>query len=584
MYETSGHSDGPHSLEDGLLAALLPAFEAVGGKPADPVLRRSGRCDYQANGALSLARRLGTDPYQVASRVADLVRTADRDRLFREIEVAKGGFVNLTVREEALEHFLRRTADDPLLGIRPAAVAQTIVVDYSHPNAAKEMHVGHLRTTIIGDALVRLLTRLGHRIVRRNHIGDWGTPFGMLIEHLRDIGADATAAQLSVGDLNGFYRAAREKFDADPGFADRSRARVVTLQGGDQESRDLWRLLVDQSIVYFQTVYEKLDVTLEPADIFGESSYNPMLAGVVEDLRATGDLVESEGALCCFPPGFLGRGGEPLPLIVRKSDGGYGYAATDLAAVRDRIGNLGADRILYVVGAPQREHLAMCFAVAHGAGWVPENVEIEHVEFGSVLGPDRRPFRTRAGVSVRLIDLLDEAVHRADAVVQEKNPALEADERAAVARAVGIGAVKYAELSVDRVRDYVFEWSRMLSFDGNTGPYLQYAFVRACSVLRKNSGETGALGALTDPRERRLALALLGYGAAVAEAVHYYAPHRLCSHLHEIAGCFTAFYESCPILGAEDDVRRSRLGLTELTARVLRDGLGLLGIATPERL
>lgn len=571
-----------NSLEELLTSAARLGFAAVsGGRMTDPVLRRSTRCDYQMNGALALARLLSIDPREAATRVMDSV---DLGQFVKHVEIAPSGFINLTVRDELLSRLVNEQVADPALGVPAAPMARRVVVDYSHPNVAKEMHVGHLRTTIIGDAIVRVLQRVGHTVIKRNHIGDWGTPFGMLVEHLLDIGEESTAELLSMGDLNGFYRAAREKFDSDPDFARRSRSRVVSLQSGDERSLALWRVLVDQSVGYFQQVYAKLGVLLRPEDVVGESSYNTMLPSVAADLAAVGLVVESDGALCCFPNGFVTRDGDPLPLIVRKSDGGYGYAATDLAALRNRAGALRADEILYVVGAPQREHLAMCIAVAREAGWVPPSVRTAHVAFGSVLGPDHRPFRTRAGGSIRLIDLLDEAVDKAGQVVREKNPALGSDAHEAIAEAVGIGAIKYAELSIDRVKDYVFDWSHMLSFEGNTGPYLQYAHVRARSLLRKAGSPGEAAIIVRAAEERKLALTLLEYGKAVAETISDYAPSKLCTYLHGVAEAFAAFYESCPILKAAPDVRESRLALTAATATLLEDGLGLLGIAAPEHL
>jgi arginyl-tRNA synthetase len=563
-------------------AAFEPAIiEVSGGTLSDPVLRRSSRCDYQVNGALLVARTLSEDPYEAATRILQI---ADLDGIVDRSEIAPNGFINLTIRDDLISNLLAEQVSDPRLGVHLAAVPMTIVVDYSHPNVAKEMHVGHLRTTIIGDALVRILQHLGHKIIKENHIGDWGTPFGMLIEHLLDIGEASAAQLLSMGDLNGFYRSAREKFDMNADFASRSRQRVVALQSGDQQSTALWRVLVDQSTAYFQHVYDQLGVLLRPEDIVGESFYNDLLPGVVFGLRQVGLLSDSQGALCCFPDGFTARNGDPLPVIVQKSDGGYGYAATDLAALRDRVSRLEADEILYVVGAPQREHLAMCIAVAREAGWVPEDVDTKHVAFGSVLGPDRRPFRTRAGGSVRLIDLLDEAVEKAGAVVREKNPSLTDREQQKVARAVGMGAIKYAELSIDRIKDYVFDWSHMLSFEGNTGPYLQYAYARARSVLRKAGHDAQRPVHIGHPAERSLALTLLEYGRAVAETAEGHTPHKLCNYLYKVGEGFATFYESCPILKEEKDIRDSRLALTEATTLVLRDGLALLGIQVLERL
>jgi arginyl-tRNA synthetase len=577
----------------GLLAALAsllqPAFDTL-APGTDPVLRPSGQTgvDFQANGSLPLAKRLGLAPADLAAQV---VAAADLAGVAAHVEVAPKGFINLTLEDAWLADRLLEATADPRLGRSLAPVALTVVVDYSAPNVAKEMHAGHVRTTIIGDALCRLLADAGHRVVRENHIGDWGTPFGMLIEHLVDIGEQAGLAELSVGDLNGFYQQARTAFDASPEFQERSRARVVLLQSGDAETLRLWRLLVDQSIAYFTEVYDKLGVLLEPADVVGESFYNDLLPVVVAELDARGLLVDSEGARCVFPDGFRNREGEPLPVIVQKSDGGYGYAATDLAAVRDRFGRLGADLALYVVGAPQALHFSMVFAVGRSAGWVPEGKEPVHVAFGNMLGPDRRMFRTRAGDVVKLAELADEAVERAAAAVADKNPELDASERAAVAAAVGVGAIKYADLATDRVRDYVFDWDRMLAFEGNTAPYLQYAHARIHSIFRRGELEMGhyrsgaVTPAVTEPAERALAVALLGFDTAVAATLDTYSPHKLCTYLFDVAGVFTTFYERCPVLRAEDRaVRDGRLVLCALTAAVLEAGLGLLGISAPTRM
>jgi arginyl-tRNA synthetase len=426
------------------------------------------------------------------------------------------------------------------------------------------MHVGHLRSTVIGDAAARLLDWLGHDVRRANHLGDWGTPFGMLVEHLVDTGAG------TVDDLNGFYRAARARFDADAGFRDRSRRRVVALQGGDTETLALWRRLVDESQRHFLAVYGRLGVTLTAPDFRGESSYQDMLAGVVDDLDAQGLLRVSDGALCAFPPGFTGRSGEPLPLIVRKSDGGFGYAATDLAALRHRVGDLGATRLLYVVGAPQAMHFAMVYAVARQAGWLPDGVAWEHVAFGSILGPDGRMFRSRAGESVSLAALLDDAVQRATALTGDP----------AVAEAVGIGAVKYADLSADRLSDYVFDFDRMLALTGDTGPYLQYAHARARSILDRAAAAPGRIR-LTDPAERALALELLAFAPMVGQVAGSLEFHRLAAHLYTVATAFSAFFVRCPVRTAPPGVRESRLALCDLTARTLREGLGLLGIGAP---
>ena len=469
------------------------------------------------------------------------------------------------------------------LGIPLAPDAGVVVVDYSAPNVAKEMHVGHLRSTVIGDALCRLLDVTGSTVIRRNHVGDWGTPFGMLIEHLIDLGETEAVAGLSMGDLNSFYAQARRKFDADEVFQDRSRRRVVALQGGDEETLRYWRILVAESVTYFDAVYRELGVQLDEADVVGESSYNPLLDAVVTDLDEAGLLVESDGAACVFPPGFTNREGEPLPLIVRKSDEGYGYAATDLAAIRDRIDTLGADRILYVVGAPQAQHLEMCFAVARMAGWLPEGTEAVHVAFGSVLGSDRKMFKSREGDTVKLKDLLDEGVERARAALAERGAT---EDLEVIARQVAMGAIKFADLSTDRQRDYIFEWDRMLAFEGATGPYLQYAHARICSIFRR-ADATARPGAvrLVEPAERALGRHLVALPDAVEATLESLSPSKLCTYLYELAQRYTTFYESCPVLKASEPwLVASRLTLCQLTAATLELGLGLLGIEAPERM
>lgn len=570
-----------------LAERLSPVFADLAGAPADPVVRPSDHADAQVNGALPLAKALGRNPREVAQHVADAASTALGD-MVSAIEVAGPGFLNLTFSAQFLAESARDLAIDPHLGVAQQ-IPRTVVVDYSAPNVAKEMHVGHLRSTVIGDALVRVLEAQGHRVIRENHIGDWGTPFGMLIEHLHDLGEDAAAHELSVGDLDGFYKAARQKFDGDEAFADRARRRVVLLQGGDADTLRLWRLLVAESTRYFDAVYQRLGVRLTPEDIMGESAYNPLLPAVVERLDALGLLQTSDGAEVVFPPGFTNRDGDPLPLIIRKGDGGYNYATSDLACVIDRVERLGADRCLYVVGAPQAQHLTMVFAVSAQAGWVPDGVQLEHVAFGSVLGSDRKMLKSRAGDTVKLAALLDEAVDRAAAAVAEKNPGLDADARSVVARSVGMGAVKYADLSTDRIKDYVFDWDRMLAFDGNTAPYLQYAHARICSIFRRAGLQRhdvrGALPSLGEPAERELTLTLLGFDAAVRDTAERCSPHRLCTYLYDLASAFTTFYEQCPVLKADDaEVRTGRLVLCDATAQVLARGLDLLGIDAPEQM
>ena len=564
---------------------LATAFDAVAGRPVDPVVRASDHADAQANGALALAKELRRNPREVAQAVVD---AADLGDVCREVAIAGPGFINLTFAESFLSAALVAVANDPRLGRGRAEEPERVVVDYSHPNVAKEMHVGHLRTTMIGDALVRMLVDAGHTVIRENHIGDWGTPFGMLIEHLVDVGEADAARVLSVGDLDSFYRAARAKFDTDEDFRDRARGRVVALQSGDPETLRLWTRLVEESTRYFDAVYNRLGVLLDDADLMGESAYNDLLPEVVRRLDAAGVLVESDGAEVVFPRGFTKRDGQPLPLIVRKADGGFNYAATDLATVIDRVERLKATLLLYVVGAPQALHLQMVFAVAEQVGWLHPPTRAVHVPFGNVLDTDHKMLRSRSGAAVKLIELLDEAVERAERAVAEKNPDLPSDERAAVARAVGIGAVKYADLSTDRIKDYVFDWDRMLSFDGNTGPYLQYAHARIRSIFRRAGLDGTGLGDVTPildaPAERALALALLGFEAAVRETLERWAPHRLCAYLFDLASTFTDFYEACPVLRSDEPLRSSRLALADLTARILASGLGLLGIDAPERM
>ncbi|MDG4804181.1 arginine--tRNA ligase [Micromonospora sp. WMMD980] len=570
-------------LEKMLSDRLAPAFAAVAGVPVDPVVRRSQHADFQSDAALALARRLGRPPRAIAAEVRDRAELAD---LCTSVEVSGPGFLNLTVADRALGHLVSTLAADSRLGVPVVAEPETVVVDYSAPNVAKEMHVGHLRSTVIGDAAARLLEWLGHRVRRANHLGDWGTPFGMLIEHLVDRGEAEAAQELSMGDLDAFYTAARAKFDHDEAFRERSRLRVVALQGGDPATVRLWRLLVAQSESYFLTVYDLLDVTLSRADFRGESSYHDLLAPTVAELDRRGLLRRSDGADCVFPPGSVGRDGEPLPLIVRKSDGGYGYPATDLAALRHRTGTLGATRLLYVVGSPQRRHFEMVFATAAQAGWLAAPARAEHVGFGSILGPDGRMLRSRAGGAVKLVGLLTEAVQRATALARERNPELGEAEAAEVGRAVGIGAIKYADLSGDRHKDYVLDWERMLALDGNTAPYLQYAYSRIRSIFRRAgvAARPDAAVAPAEPAERALAIELLGFPAVVDEVAGSLEFHHLAAYLHRLASAFSAFYERCPVLRSAGPVLQSRLALCDVTARVLHQGLHLLGIRTPERL
>ncbi|WP_017592060.1 arginine--tRNA ligase [Nocardiopsis potens] len=550
----------------------------------DPVIRPSQFADYQANAALALAKRLGRKPREAA---AEIVERLDVGDVCREVEISGPGFINLTLRDDWIADQAQALLSDARLGV-PVQERQNIPIDYSAPNVAKEMHVGHLRTTVVGDALARTLEFLGHNVVRQNHIGDWGTPFGMLIEHLLDVGEDSEEAAHLKTDPNTFYQAAREKFDSDEEFSARARKRVVSLQAGDPETLRIWQGLIDLSKAYFNRVYSTLDVTLADADLAGESMYNDMLEEVCRELEEKGLAVTSEGALCVFLDGFTGREGKPVPLIVRKSDGGYGYATTDLATIRYRVSELKADRVLYVVGAPQNLHFRMVWETARLAGWIPDGVEPVHVQIGNVLGSDGKILRTRSGRPIRLMELLDEAVQRAGAVVDGSRPDLDAETRAGIARQVGIGAVKYADLSVSHDTEYVFDFDRMLALTGNTGPYLQYAQARLRSIFRRGGADpanpAGTI-AVGEPAERDLALALLGFGPTVALVGDELAPHRLCGYLFDLAQTLTAFYEHCPVLSADTPERReSRLALCAAALRILVQGLDLLGVEAPEQM
>jgi len=553
---------------------------------ADPQVRRSDRADMQADLAMRLARRAKRAPRAIADAIAAAIPPND---LIERIEVANPGFLNVSLRAEWLGAAASATAASERLAVPLAEAPDRVVIDYSHPNVAKEMHVGHLRSTVIGDALARLLEWRGHEVIRQNHIGDWGTPFGMLIEHLVDLGEAQAEAELGIGELAVFYKAAATKFKEDASFAERSRKRVVALQAGDEQTLKQWRLLVDLSMRYFEAVYAKLGVTLEHGDIAGESFYNDRLAPLANELEASGYARISDGALCAFPAGYVNREGAPLGLIVRKSDGGFGYAATDLAAIRYRLQELRATRILYVVGAPQANHLAMIFKVAAESKWLVPPSRAEHIGFGSVLGTDKRMFKSRSGDTVRLVDVIDEAIDRAEAVARDKakDSKEQIDEAALeeIARMVGVGAIKYADLSSDRVKDYVFDLDRMVAFEGNTAGYCQYAYARARSVIRKAEGlPAEARIVVAEPAERELVLAVLGFGGIVRDVERTLEPHRLVNYLYALASTFTSFYDACPILKAEPPLRASRLALTNLAARTLSCGLDLLGISVPDRM
>jgi len=579
----------PRNLLAARLQAAVTAAFGADFAAVHPMVRRSEHADYQADLAMGLAKTLKRAPRQVADAV---VAKLDVVGICERVEIAGPGFINLTLEPEFLAQEVGVLARDRRLGVPAAERRDKVIIDYSAPNVAKEMHVGHLRSTIIGDALGRTLEYLGHEVVRQNHVGDWGTPFGMLIEHLVDLGRGETGGSDSdVGQLSEFYRNARVKFDNDAAFAERARQRVVLLQSGDAHTLKLWQELIDVSKRHFNASYAKLGVLLRDEHLRGESFYNPMLQEIVDELQNSGLAKMNDGALCVFVPGFTNRDNEPLPLIVRKQDGGFGYAATDLAALRYRTQALSGTRLLYVVGSPQTQHLAMVFAVGALAGWLKPPARAEHVAFGSILGEDKKMLKTRSGDSVALSELLDEAVDRADAELARREPDLDAHVRAALAPKIGIGAVKYADLANDRIKDYVFDWDRMLAAEGRTGPYLQYAHARIHSIFRR-AAEAGVVRpsssaaiALGEPAERALALELLGFGAAVAEAGESLRPHRLAGYVYDLASAFTAFFESCPVLRAPDDATRtSRLALCDVTASVLERGLDLLGIEAPERM
>lgn len=569
-----------------LSTLLAPLFaELNGGEAADPTVRPSDRADAQVNGALALAKRVGANPRDLAQQVVD---SGLLNEVAASLEVAGPGFINVTFSEAFLAEQLAAVAADERLGVAPAADTKTVVIDYSAPNVAKEMHVGHLRSTVIGDSLVRLHEFLGHEVIRENHIGDWGRPFGMLIEHLLDLGEDVASDGLSQGDLDGFYKQANAKFKDSEQFQERSRARVVLLQNGDEPTLVLWRRLVEMSNNYFNQVYTKLDVLLTDDDLAGESRYQPLMEGVYERLGDAGLLHEDDGAMVVYPPGFKNRDGDPLPMIAKSKTGAFMYATSDLACVVDRVERLGADRMLYVIGTPQAQHLQMVFEVCRMAGWLDDSIEAVHVGFGNVLGDDRKMMRSRAGDSVKLADLLDEAVERAEAAIAEKNPDIGPDERSVIANMVGIGALKYFDLSTERIKDYVFDWDRMLAFEGNTGPYLQYAHARICSIFRRAGIERASVRStaisLAEPQERALAMRLLAYPSVIDHTLETYSPHKLCTYVYELATDFSSFYQECPILKSDEPLRSSRLALADLTARVLEHSLGLLGISAPEQM
>ncbi|MAX26916.1 MAG: arginine--tRNA ligase [Phycisphaeraceae bacterium] len=564
-----------------IVAAFGEEYAAI-----DPLIKPSGNPkfgDYQANVAMSLAKRVGDNPRNVAAKIVDAIDTGDWGE---KLEIAGPGFINVHLKTDYLISQLAAVATDEHLGVDQASGGK-VVVDYSGPNVAKEMHVGHLRSTVIGDAIARVLAFEGYNVIRQNHLGDWGTQFGMLIENLIDAGA---GADTHISDLKTFYQDAKKRFDDEPEFKDRARKRVVALQGGDEKTLELWGKLIDESKRHFNHAYQLLGVLLTDDDIRAESFYNDKLPEVITALEDAGKLKESQGAKVVYPEGFKDEEGNPFPMIVCKSDGGFLYATTDLAALRYRMNDLKADRIVYVTDSRQSQHFAMVFQTVNQCHWRPDNVQLDHVAFGTVLGPDRKPFKTRSGDTVKLIDLMEEAVNRAAGVIAEKTSDLSEDDQKNVARVVGIGALKYADLSSDRIKDYVFDWDRMLALEGNTAPYLINAYVRIQSIFRKGEIDVATVDAskiqLGEDAEKTLALKLLQFGSAVQSVASSLEPHRLCTYLYELASGFHSFYEKCPVLkdGVEPDIKDSRLALSALVARTLKEGLNLLGIDVVDRM
>ncbi|MBP5851532.1 arginine--tRNA ligase [Citrobacter sp. AN-PRR1] len=572
-----------------LLSEKVSQAMIAAGAPADcePQVRQSAKVqfgDYQANGMMAVAKKLGMAPRQLAEQV---LTHLDLNGIASKVEIAGPGFINIFLDPAFLaQHVQQALASDRLGVTQPAK--QTVVVDYSAPNVAKEMHVGHLRSTIIGDAAVRTLEFLGHNVIRANHVGDWGTQFGMLIAWLEKQQQE-NAGEMALADLEGFYRDAKKHYDEDEAFAERARSYVVKLQGGDEYFREMWRKLVDITMSQNQLTYDRLNVTLTRDDVMGESLYNPMLPGIVADLKAKGLAVESEGATVVFLDEYKNKEGEPMGVIIQKKDGGYLYTTTDIACAKYRYETLHADRVLYYIDSRQHQHLMQAWTIVRKAGYVPDSVPLEHHMFGMMLGKDGKPFKTRAGGTVKLADLLDEALERARRLVAEKNPDMPADELEKLANAVGIGAVKYADLSKNRTTDYIFDWDNMLAFEGNTAPYMQYAYTRVLSVFRKADIDESALAnaqvIISVDREAQLAARLLQFEETLTVVAREGTPHVMCAYLYDVAGLFSGFYEHCPILSAEnEEIRNSRLKLAQLTAKTLKLGLDTLGIETVERM
>lgn len=571
-----------HKVQQAMLSAHIPFQHPPMVAPS----KKPGFGDYQANGAMGAAKAMKTNPRELAG---EIMRHLELDGIAEKVEIAGPGFINIHLAPEWLSQQLGKAADDRRLGIAPVAEPQTAVVDYSSPNLAKEMHVGHLRSTIIGDALARLLSFQGHKVIRQNHVGDWGTQFGMLIAELEEQLAENREATMALSDLEVFYQQAKRHFDEDPAFADKARDYVVKLQSGDSEVLALWEQFRSVSLDHSQEIYEKLNVTLRPEDVRGESFYNDDLAPLVAELEEKGLAVEDQGAKVVFLEELADKEGNPSPVIIQKQGGGYLYATTDLAALRFRVGKLGANRLMYFIDARQSLHMQQVFTVARKAGFVNENVSLEHHAFGTMMGSDGKPFKTRSGGTVKLAELLDEAAERAAALVREKNSELSPEAMAEIGRKVGIGAVKYADLSKTRTNDYVFNWDAMLSFDGNTAPYLQYAYTRVRSIFRRAEVEPGSLSEaiqLAQAEERALAIKLLQFSEALDQVARDAMPHLLCTYLYDLASLYMRFYEACPVQkdGVPAELRASRLRLCDLVSRTLAQGLELLGIEVMEQM
>ncbi|ORF01478.1 arginine--tRNA ligase [Snodgrassella alvi] len=566
-----------------LVAAEVEQAFSANGLTDQPIILQPAKNrdfgDYQINGVMGAAKKTRQNPRELAQRVADALQ---QNPLIATAEVAGPGFINLKLRPEKLAQYIKASLQDEHLGIARNSKPQTIVIDYSSPNLAKEMHVGHLRSSIIGDSLNRVLTFLGHKVIAQNHVGDWGTQFGMLVAYLIEQQQNGRA-DLELADLEQFYRNAKVRFDEDKNFADTARDYVVKLQSGDASVLALWQQFVQTSLQHAQAVYKKLGLKLLPADVTGESFYNDQLQSTVNELLAKGIAVDSDGTKVVFLDEFKNQDNEPAAFIIQKKDGGFLYASTDLACLRYRINTLHGNRLLYVVDARQSLHFDELFTVARKAGWLPDTVHAEHVPFGTMMGKDGKPFKTRSGDTVKLMDLLNEAVTRASALVASKNPELSTDEIAHIGEVVGIGAVKYADLSKNRTSDYIFDWDSMLSFEGNTAPYLQYAYTRVQSVFRKaGTWDNNAAITLNEAMEQQLAVELLKFEDVLDSVANTSYPHYLAAYLYQIATLFSRFYEACPILKADEDTRNSRLQLTSLTGKTLQQGLALLGIDTLE--